>query len=109
MPTRYKPELNRQSLSHKAISERIHSELCARGAVILDFVGFYGKFGRPDVPGYTGRQEAAELLNEIAGLLAMALTIRLEAGEKAPRKVIATLKAILKHPHLALCDGTEPE
>ncbi len=109
MPTRRKPQLTHQSAEYARISQRFHDELLARERVILERAGFYKEFGDPDDASYTGRNAASELICELAGLLATALTIRLDAGYKAPSRVIATLKAIIKNPKLALSDATEPE
>lgn len=107
MPTRRKPQLNHKSMEYSEIFERFHRELLANENVILELVGFVKEYGDPSNP--TWRQAVAELISEIAGLLATALMIRLDAGYKAPRKVIATLEAIIENPKLALCDRTEPE
>jgi hypothetical protein len=109
MPTRRKPELNHKSVEYSEVSERFHQELLANQTVILKRVGFFKEYGDPRNPAYTGKLAAAELISEIAGLLLTALTIRLDAGYKAPTKVIATLNAIIKNPKLALSDSTEPE
>jgi hypothetical protein len=109
MPTRRKPQLNHKSVEYSEISERFHRELLANEKVILELVGFVKEFGDPINPTYTGKLAAAELISEIAGLLATAVMIRLNAGYKAPSKVIATLEAIIENPKLALCDRTEPE
>ena len=107
MPTRRKPQLNHKSMEYSEIFERFHRELLANENVILELVGFVKEYGDPSNP--TWREAVAELISEIAGLLATALMIRLDAGYKAPRKVIATLEAIIENPKLALSDRTEPE
>ena len=107
MPTRRKPQLNHKSMEYSEIFERFHRELLANENVILELVGFVKEYGDPSIP--TWREAVAELISEIAGLLATALMIRLDAGYKAPRKVIATLEAIIENPELALSDRTEPE
>jgi hypothetical protein len=107
MPTRRKPQLNHKSMEYSEIFERFHRELLANENVILELVGFVKEYGDPSIP--TWREAVAELISEIAGLLATALMIRLDAGYKAPRKVIATLEAIIENPKLALSDRTEPE
>jgi hypothetical protein len=109
MPTRRKPQLNHKSTDYAEVSDWLHRELVGRERNILSLVGFFEEFGDPNDPTYTGKSAAAELISEITGLLATALTIRLDAGYKAPSKVIATLKAIIKNPKLALRDMTEPE
>lgn len=109
MPSRHKPQLNHKSVGYAATSDWLHRQLLAREGEILSLVGFFNEFGDTKDPTYTGKTAAAELISEITGLLATALTIRLDAGYKAPNKVIATLKAIIKSPKLALCDTTEPE
>jgi hypothetical protein len=109
MVARYKAQLAHQSVHQHDISERIHRELRSNERCVLELAGFYKVFGRPDAPGYTGKEEAVHLLNEITGCLATALTIHHDAGFKAPNKVIATLKAIIENPLLALSDKTEPE
>src|SRR5262245_24734805 len=109
MPSRRKPQLNHKGVECAKISDQLHRELLAKERDILRLVGFYKEYGEPSDTAYTGKREAAELISEITGLLATALTIRLDAGYKAPSKVIATLKAIIKDPKLALSDATEPE
>jgi hypothetical protein len=109
MPARRRPQLNHKSVGYAGTSDWLHRELLSRKSNILGLVGFFKEFGDPEDPAYTGKKAAAELISEITGLLATALTIRLEAGYKAPSKVIATLKAIIKNPGLALYDTTEPE
>jgi hypothetical protein len=42
-------------------------------------------------------------------LLVIAATIRLDAGYKAPTKLLATLTAIRENPKLVLSDTIEPE
>jgi hypothetical protein len=83
--------------------------LCASQKLILKLVGFYEEFGDPDLPTYTGEKEALQLLSELTGLLVTAATIRLNAGYKAPSKMIATVKAIDSNPRLVSCDTNEPE
>jgi hypothetical protein len=107
MPTRPKPQLNHNSVKYSEIFERFHKELLADQNVILERVGFSTEFADPSNPAW--REAAAELISEIAALLATALIIRLDAGYKAAWKVIATLEAIIKNPKLALSDRTEPE
>jgi hypothetical protein len=107
MPTRRKPQLNHKNMEYSEIFERFHRELLANENVILELVGFVKEYGDPSNP--TWKEAVAELISEIAGLLATALMIRLDAGYKAPGKVIATLEAIIENPKLALCDQTEPE
>ena len=107
MPTRPKPQLNHNSVKYSEIFERFHKELLADQNVILERVGFSTEFWDPSNPAW--REAAAELISEIAALLATALIIRLDAGYKAAWKVIATLEAIIKNPKLALSDRTEPE
>jgi hypothetical protein len=109
MGRRRKPQLNHKSVECAKVSDWLHRELVARKENILNLVGFHREFGDPKDPKYTGRTAESELISEITGLLATALTIRLDAGYKAPRKVVATLKAIIENPELALCDTTEPE
>jgi hypothetical protein len=109
MSTRRKPQLNHRSVEYAKVSDWLYGELHAREGNILRLVGLFKEFGDPSDPAYSGKATGAELISEIAGLLATALTIRLDAGYKAPSKVIATLKAIIKNPKLALCDTTEPE
>jgi hypothetical protein len=106
---RRKPQLNHKSVDYAEVSDWLRRELVARERKILCLVGFFGEFGRPNDSTYTGASAAAELISEITGLLATALTIRLDAGYKAPSKVIATLEAIIKTPKLALRYTTEPE
>jgi hypothetical protein len=109
MSTRRKPQLNHGSVEYAKVSDWLYGELHAREDNILRLVGLFKEFGDPSDPTYTGKAAGAELISEIAGLLATALTIRLDAGNKAASKIIATLKAIIKNPKLALCDTTEPE
>jgi hypothetical protein len=109
MPTRRKPQLMHQSVEHAKISERFHDELLAREMIILKCAGFYKEFGNPGVATYTGEQEATQLLSELAGSLVTAATIRLDAGCKAPTRLIATLAAIRENPKLVLSDTVEPE
>src|SRR5215510_10242296 len=109
MPSRRKPQLNHKSVGYAEVSDWLHGELRARESNILRLVGFFKEFGDPKDSAYTGKTAAAELISELTGLLATALMIRLDAGYKAPSKVIATLKAIIKSPKLALSDATEPE
>jgi hypothetical protein len=107
MPTRRKPQLNHESVEYSEIFGRFYRELLANEKVILLLVGFVKEYADPSDP--TWREAADQLISEIAGLLATSLMIRLDAGYKAPRKVIATLEAIIENPKLALCDRTEPE
>jgi hypothetical protein len=107
MPTRPKPQVNHNRVKHSEIFERSHKKLLANQNVILERVGFSKEFGAPSNPAW--REAAAELISEIAALLATFLIIRLDAGYKATWKVIATLEAIIENPKLALSDRTEPE
>ena len=109
MPTRRKPELAHRSLNYAEVFQHFHEKLLARQKVVLDRSGFFNEFGTLGEASYTGEQPAAELIVELAALLATALTIRVDAGFKAPSKVIATLEAIIRDPELALSDWTEPE
>ena len=89
MGRRRKPQLNHKSVECAKVSDWLHRELVARKENILNLVGFHREFGDPKDPTYTGRTAESELISEITGLLATALTIRLDAGYKAPRKVVA--------------------
>src|SRR5712664_2888880 len=92
MPTRRKPLLTHRSVEHAKITERCHKELCFNQELILKLVVLYEEFGDPDLPAYTGETEATQLLSELTGLLVSAATIRLDAGYKAPSKLLATVK-----------------
>jgi len=98
MPTRRKPELEHHSVEYAKVADRFHKQLQARRAGILNLVGFYREFGDPLDARYTGHTESDELLSELAGLLTTAATIRLDAGFKAPCRLIATLEAIASLP-----------
>lgn len=75
----------------------------------MERVGFYKEFGSPGIATCSGEQVSAQLLSELAGLLVIAATIRLDAGYKAPTKLLATLTAIRENPKLVLSDTIEPE
>jgi hypothetical protein len=109
MPARRRPQLDHQSLKFGEIFGRFHEDLCDGKRVVLERVGFYNEFGYPGEETYTGSIEGIELIRELAGILTRAAVIRVDAGFKAARKVIATLEAIVDDPGLLFLETTEPE
>jgi hypothetical protein len=109
MPTRRKPQLNHSSVRFGDLSDRIGEELRKDQDMVLGRLGFFREFGDPEAQGYTGLHEMNELLREIAGILTTAAAIRVDAGFKAPSRLIATLDAVAEVPARAFLDTLEPE
>jgi hypothetical protein len=53
--------------------------------------------------------EAREIIREMSGILSQAAAIKMDAGFKAPNKVIATLEAVKRDPSLIMTRTLEPE
>jgi hypothetical protein len=109
MPTRVKPQINHQRVNFSELVNRLEEEYRANKETILERVGFYREFGDPGAATYTGAREANELIRELAGIVAMAAVILIDAGFKPANKLIATLEAIIEDPKLFYLDTTEPE
>jgi hypothetical protein len=72
----------------------IEQGLRQREIAILSKIGFYREYGSLDDPAFSGHRAAIALIEEIAGILAKAATINMDAGFKAPARLIATLRAV---------------
>lgn len=103
MPTKYRPQLDH--VGYDWTSDQFYQSL--RRSRILEKLGFYNahQTARAAV------REAAvkEPLRELSGALDLAAAIRMDAGFKAPNKIIATLTAIHNNPTLILDQSIEPE
>ena len=108
MPTKYKPELDHKGPDWFAQSVRFDQELLAIESHICEKSGFDKEFDRLDRPKIV-YEERGEFLKELTGGLLQAAAIRLDAGFKAPNKVVSTLRAIEKKPALILSYNIEPE
>src|SRR6267378_7475560 len=97
MPTKYKPQLDYVGFDWVHQSNQFHEYLLAREAEILEKSGFYKEYGVSDQ-----RLESRELIRELSGVISLAAAIRMDAGFKAPNKLISTLEAVEKDPSLIL-------
>jgi hypothetical protein len=93
MPTKYKPQLDHVGFDWVNQSNQFHEYLLAREAEILEKSGFYKEYGVSDQ-----RLESRELIRELSGVISLAAAIRMDAGFKAPNKLISTLEAVEKDP-----------
>jgi hypothetical protein len=109
MPVRYKPELNHIGFDWFRDSNIILQELLAREIDVLTKLGFYEEYGPHSDPTFTGHTESIALMNEISGVLSLAAVILMDAGFKAPRQLIATLKSIERNHSLIFTHSIEPE
>ena len=108
MPTKYKPGLDHKGLDWLGQSVRFDVELLATEGQICETSGFNKEFGNV-VRLKVVDEERREFLKELNGGLLQAAAIRLDAGFKAPNKIVSTLQAIEKDPALILSHNIEPE
>jgi len=107
MPTKYKPQLNHVGFDWSNQSNQFHQDLLAIETEILEKSGFCAMYGWLDHAIVHG--EARELIRELSGIISLAAAIRMDAGFKAPNKLIATLEAVEKNPSLIFTHTLEPE
>ncbi len=79
----------------------------AKETEILEKLGFYKEYARPG-PDIV-HIEARELMRKLSGVISLAAAIRMDAGFKAPNKLISTLEAVEKDPSLILTRQLESE
>ena len=104
MPTKYKPQLDHVGFDWVNQSNQFHEYLLARETEILEKSGFYKEYGVSNQ-----RLESRELIRELSGVISLAAAIRMDAGFKAPNKLISTLEAVEKDPSLILTRQLESE
>jgi hypothetical protein len=77
----------------------------------LEHVGFnwVGQADQIDHPAEIFKANAEEVMRELSGILSLAASIRMDAGFKAPNKLISTLRAIKKDPSIIISRAIEPE
>lgn len=109
MPTIHKPQLDHRGFNWREDAERLHQALLERADAILCAIGLRKEPHDPSQLGQDLSEEEAELLRQCAGALAKAASIALDAGYKAPNKIIATLKEIEKNPSVFFERSIEPE
>jgi hypothetical protein len=107
MPTKYKPQLDHVGFDWSNQSNQFHQDLLAIETTMLEKSGFFNEYGHPgpDVV----HSEARELIRELSGVISLAAAIRMDAGFKAPNKLISTLEAVEKDPSVILTRQLEPE
>jgi hypothetical protein len=107
VPTKYKPQLDHVGFDWFNQSNQFHLELLAVETEVLEKSGFEREYGYSRSK--PARDEARELINELSGIISLAAATRMDAGFKAPNKLIATLEAVEKDPSLILSHDLEPE
>src|SRR5262249_32070759 len=114
MPAVYPPSLSYRPFQWQTATAALRSLLDTSREQILGMVGFIDEYGRPDhglVPEPIWQQEAENLISEIAGILAKAAAIIVDAGFKSAMRVAATIRAIKRDPAMLMKEGVsiEPE
>jgi hypothetical protein len=109
MPTIQKPQLDHRGFSWCEDTEKLHQALLQQAGAILYAIGLRKKPHELPQSGKDLSEEEADLLRQCAGALAKAASITLDAGYKAPNKIIATLKKIEKNPSVFFERCIEPE
>ncbi len=107
MPTKYKPQLDHIGFDWFNQSNQFHEDLLAIETEILEKLGFYKEYGVSDQD--IAPIEPRELFRELSGVISQAAAIRMDAGLKAPNKLISTLEAVEKDASLILTRQLEPE
>src|SRR5712691_8733033 len=107
MPTKYKPQLDHVGLDWFNQSNQFHQDLSAKEAEILEKSGFYKEHSVSDQD--IAPIEAREFIRELSGVISLAAAIRMDAGFKAPNKLISTLEEVEKDPSLILTRRLESE
>jgi hypothetical protein len=107
MPTKYKPQLDHVGFDWFSQSNQFHQDLLAIETKILEKSGFYKEYGLSDQD--TAHIEARELIRELSGVISLAAATRMDAGFKAPNRLISTLEPVEKDPSLILTRHLEPE
>lgn len=109
MPTIQKPQLDHRGFHWCEDAVRLHQALLQQAPAILCAAGLRKKPHDLPQSGKELSEEEADLLRQCAGALAKAASIALDAGYKAPNKIIATLKEIAKNATLVFERCIEPE
>jgi hypothetical protein len=107
MPTKYKPQLDHVGFDWFNQSDQFHQDLLANEPKILEKLGYGNEYARPWQE--VVHSEARDLMRELSGAISLAAAIRMDAGFKAPNKLISTLEAVKKDPSLILTRQLEPE
>jgi hypothetical protein len=106
MATKYKPQLNHFGFDWIEQASLLERELTAKRTEILESLNFYVFYSeRTDVLTTAGH----EVIRELSGIVSQAAAIRMDAGFKAPNKLVATLNAVKKDPSLIFTEAVEPE
>jgi hypothetical protein len=113
MPTKYRASLDHVGFDWSKDLEIIRSKLLERGDLLFSKLGFVETRGctcHADASGTLSvKTERNSLIDEIAGVLALAAAVKMDAGFKAANKVIATVDAVKDDPSLTVTRKVEPE
>lgn len=113
MPTRYPASLDHVGFDWSKDVEIIRSKLVERGDLLFAKLGYVEASGctcHTDASGTLSlKTERTSLFDEIAGILALAAAVQMDAGFKAANKVIATVDAVNCDPSFIITRKVEPE
>lgn len=107
MPTTYRPQLDHVGFDWIVHADQIDRALRSEESLILEKLGFNDLFG--DHPAAIFKSNAEEVMRELSGILSLAASIRMDAGFKAPNKLISIVRAIKKEPSIIFNRAVEPE
>ena len=113
MPTKYRASLDHVGFDWSKDLETIRAKLLERGDFCSRKLGFVETRGcscHSDASGALSvKTERNSLFDEIAGILALAAAVKMDAGFKAANKVIATVDAVENDPSVIGTRKVEPE
>jgi hypothetical protein len=112
LATKYKPQLDHIGFDWTKDVASFDQKLLLIERAILEKIGFTGNSGcicftSPEGTRFVTAQTT--LLNDIAGALALAAAVQMDAGFKAANKIVATLSAVARNPGVIKTRSIEPE